>query len=137
MGALRPEIQIETALFPLRRTAVERSVTSFVAEAFSRAPELPAVACTSILETIAEKLVGLTRRAGAELAGLREERDPTLVRHVHDIHAVRDHYNAADVAELAREIMAADAAMRGQSFPAYQADPLAETLKALIMRRTT
>jgi Nucleotidyl transferase AbiEii toxin, Type IV TA system len=65
------------------------------------------------------------------LAGLRDKRDPTLVRHVYDLHAIRDHYDAADVAGLAREIMPADAAMRGQHFPAYQADPLAETLKAL------
>jgi len=130
-GALRPEIQIETAVFPLRRDAVDRPVSSFVAEAYSRPAEIPAIACASIAETAAEKLVALTRRAGAELAGLRDKRDPTLVRHLYDLHAIRDHYDAADVARLARQIMNADAALQGRDFPAYQADPLGETLKAI------
>jgi predicted nucleotidyltransferase component of viral defense system len=131
-GALRPEIQIETAVFPLRRAAVERPVISFVAEGFSRPAELPAMACAAIPETAAEKFVALTRRAGAELAGLRDKRDPTLVRHVYDLHVIRDHYDARDVVGLAREIMVADAATRGRNFPAYQANPIAETLKAIV-----
>jgi hypothetical protein len=43
----------------------------------------------------------------------------------------REQYDAADIAELAREIMIADAALRGKDFPAYAADPVAETLKAI------
>jgi len=130
-GALRPEIQIETALFPLRRPAIERPVTSFVAEGLARAPEVAAIECATIPETAAEKFVALTRRAGAELAGLRDKRDVTLVRHVYDLHVIRDHYDAADVAGLAGEIMIADAELHGQKYPAYQKDPLAETLKAV------
>lgn len=130
-GALRPEIQIETAVFPLRRAAVQCAVSSFIAEGYQRAPELPAIACASIVETAAEKLVGLTRRAGAELAGLRDKRDPTLVRHIYDLHAIREHYDAADVAALAPEIMIADAELRGEKFPAYQKDAIGETLKAI------
>jgi predicted nucleotidyltransferase component of viral defense system len=123
-GALRPEIQIETAVFPLRRPAVVCAVSSFVAQAYKRAPELAAIECASIVETAAEKLVALTRRAGAELAGLRDKPDPTLVRHVYDLHVIREHYDAADVAGLAVEIMVADAQLRGEKFPAYQRDPV-------------
>ncbi len=130
-GTLRPEIQIETAVFPLRCAAVERPVASFVAEGYSRPPEIPAIACASVAETIADKLVALTRRAGAELAGLREKRDTSLVRHIHDFHAVRASYDPAGVAALAREIMVEEAATRAQDFPAYQADPIGETLKAI------
>jgi hypothetical protein len=68
-GALRPTIQIETAVWPLRRAAVELPVISFVAEALLRPPEVAKIKCTSILETAADKFVALTRRAGAELAG--------------------------------------------------------------------
>ena len=46
-GILRPEIQIETAVWPLRLPAIERPVISFVAEAFSRAPEVPAIPCVA------------------------------------------------------------------------------------------
>jgi hypothetical protein len=59
-------------------------VISFVAEALRRPPEVASITCVSILETAVDKFVGLTRRAGAELAGL-DEPDPMLVRHVHDL----------------------------------------------------
>jgi predicted nucleotidyltransferase component of viral defense system len=130
-GTLRPEIKIETSVWAARRTPIERPVISFVAEAFKRPPELPAIACAAIVETAAEKFVALTRRAGAELAGVQRERDPTLVRHIYDLHAIRAHYDAADVVALAREIMQADADTYGHQFPAYRADPLAETLRAV------
>jgi hypothetical protein len=130
-GALRPEIQIETAVFPIRRPAVVCAVSSFVAQGYNRPPELAAIECASIAETAAEKLVALTRRAGAEFAGLRQKRDPTLVRHVYDLHAIREHYDAADAAALAAEIMLADAELRGEKFSAYQRDPVGETVKAI------
>jgi predicted nucleotidyltransferase component of viral defense system len=130
-GVLRPEIQIETTAWPVRTPTTDKPVRSFVAEAFDRPAEVAAIACAGIPETAAEKLVGLTRRIGAELAGLRKPRDPTLVRHVHDLHVIRKQYDLADVASLAREIMLDDAKTYGRDFPAYEADPLAETLKAI------
>ena len=128
---LRPEIQIETAVWPLRLPSVDRPVSSFVAEAFQRPPEVPAIPCVALVETVAEKFVALTRRAGAELADAGGPRDPTLVRHVYDLHTIRAHYDVADVALLARKIMLADAAAYGHQFPAYRADPVAETLRAV------
>ena len=53
-GALRPEIQIETAAFAAWRPPVERPVMAFIAEAFKRPPEVPAIACTATVETVAE-----------------------------------------------------------------------------------
>ena len=130
-GALRPEIKIETSVWPARRPAIELPVISFLAEAFKRSPEVPAIACAAIVETAAEKFVALTRRAGAELAGVQRERDPTLVRHIYDLHAIRPHYDPGEVIMLAREIMQTDAATYGHQFPAYGADPLGETLRAV------
>src|SRR3984893_10017114 len=129
-GALRPSIQIETAVWPLRRSAVDRAVISFVAQALRRRPEVASIACVSILETAADKFVGLTRRAGAELAGL-DEPDPTLVRHLHDLHALPGHYDPASVIALAREVMLADAEAYGNQFPAYRENPMRETLRAV------
>jgi hypothetical protein len=111
--------------------AVDKTVTSFVAEAYGRAPELQKIACSSVLETAAEKLVALTWRAGSGLAGLRDGRDPTLVRHIYDLHMIRDHYDAAEVASLARDVMKADAETRGDRFPAWKNDLLGETLRAI------
>lgn len=129
-GALRPTVQIETAAWPLRRPAVELPVISFMSEALQRPPEIAGIACVSILETAADKFVGLTRRADAELAGL-DEPDPTLVRHLHDLHVLREYYDPAEVAALAREVMLADAEAYGNQFPAYREDPMRETLRAV------
>jgi hypothetical protein len=52
-GALRPTIQIETAVWPLYRPAVNLPVFSFVAEALQRPPEVAKIECVSILETAA------------------------------------------------------------------------------------
>ena len=130
-GILRPEIQIETAVWPLRLPAINRSVISFMAEALNRAPEVSAIPCVALVETVAEKFVALTRRAGAELADAGGPRDPTLVRHVYDLHVMRAHYDPAEVAALARTIMLADAKAYGHQFPAYRKNPIAETLRAV------
>ena len=61
---------------------------------------------------------------------MQRERDPTLVRHIYDLHAIRAHYDPVEVAILAREIMQADADTYGRQFPAYRDNPLAETLRA-------
>jgi predicted nucleotidyltransferase component of viral defense system len=130
-GALRPEIQIETAVWPLRRRAVARPVISFVAEGFTRPAEVTSISCVSIVETAAEKFVALTRRVGAELAGAGGPRDPTLVRHLYDLHVIRAHYDASEVLALARTIMMADADAYGHQFLAYRANPIAATLQAV------
>jgi predicted nucleotidyltransferase component of viral defense system len=130
-GSLRPEIQIETAVWPLRRPAIGLAVTSFMAEAFKRPPEVPLISCASLVETVAEKFVALTRRAGAEFAEAGGLRDSTLVRHVYDLHAIRKHYNAAEVVALARTIMLTDVEAYGHQFPAYRDNPVAETLRAV------
>jgi hypothetical protein len=108
--------------------AVALPVISFVAEALRRPPEVATIECTSILETAADKFVALTRRVGA---GLVAEPDPTLVRHLHDLHALRNHYDPAEVAALAGEIMLADAAAYGNQFPAYRENPLEESHRAI------
>ena len=130
-GALRPEIQIEAAVWPLRGPAVELPVTSFVAEALGRPAEVSSMACVSITQTAAEKFVALTRRTAAEMAEAGGPRDPTLARHVYDLYVTRNHYDVAEVAALARTIMAHDAEVFGNQFPAYRKDPIGETLRAV------
>jgi predicted nucleotidyltransferase component of viral defense system len=130
-GALRPEIQIEVAAWPLRRPAVALPVSSFVAEALGRAPEVARIDCVSITQTAAEKFVALTRRTAAEMAQAGGPRDTTLERHIYDLHVIRERYDVADVAELARSIMPHDAEVFGNQFAAYRADAIGETLRAV------
>lgn len=128
-GVLRPEIKIEISAFPTRRPLTDRAVISFVAEANGAGAEIPSIACVSLVEIAAEKFVALTRRSGAAFAGL-QALDPTLPRHVYDLSRLEGQYDADDAARLALETMKDDAATRGGDFPAYQADPLGETLRA-------
>jgi predicted nucleotidyltransferase component of viral defense system len=130
-GVLRPEIQIETAFWPLRLQSENYPVRSFVAEAYERPAEVTAISCVSITETAAEKFVALTRRAGAELADAGGSRDATLVRHIYDLHMLREHFRTDEVVALAKQIMNADAADFGHQFPAYREDPIAETIRAV------
>ena len=107
---LRPTIQVELTYAELRLPRVLLPISSFVGEAYGLAPELPAMPCVSITETAAEKLVSLTRRTAMDLAGLSRDADPTLVRHIYDLHMMRDLVDAGEVARLAHDIAAADAA---------------------------
>jgi hypothetical protein len=128
---LRPEIQVETGVWPLRFPPIERPVISFVAGAFNRAPEVPSIPCVVLAETVAEKYVAPTRWAGAEIAEAGGPRDARLVRHIYDLHVIRAHYDPAEVAALTRTIMLADAKAYGHQFPAYRDNPIAEALQAV------
>ena len=66
-----------------------------------------------------------------QLAGQERKSDTTLVRHIYDLHVIRHHYDATEVAALAKIIMLQDAKEFGSQFPAYLDDPIAETKKAL------
>jgi predicted nucleotidyltransferase component of viral defense system len=128
---LRPTIQVELNYVALRLPTVRLPVASFIAEAFGRSPEVPDIACVSVDETAGEKLISLTRRTAMELADLGRDPDPTLVRHIYDLHVTREHYDSATVANLAREIMPLDAEEFGNQFPAYRNNPMDETRRAL------
>lgn len=133
---LRPTIQIELKHATLRLPRVTLPVSSFIAEALNRAPEVPAIACMNVTETAAEKLVSLTRRTAMDLAGLSRDFDPALVRHIYDLHVLRDHVDRGTVIALARDIAAADADEFRNQYPAYHADIAGETHKALDALRT-
>jgi hypothetical protein len=128
---LRPTIQIELTYAMLRRPSVCLPVASFAAEAYGTLPEVPGIDCVSITETAAEKLVGLTRRRAMEMAGLSRDPDPTLVRHIYDLHAIRGHIDQATTVELAGLIAQRDAEEFRNQYPAYHADIAGETHKAL------
>lgn len=71
-----------------------------------------------------------------DLAGLARDVDPTLVRHIYDLHMIRDLFNPAEVAALARDIAAADAVEFRNQYPAYATGIAGETKKALDALRT-
>ncbi len=92
--------------------------------------------CVSVTETAAEKLIALTRRIAMELAGLSRDPDPTLVRHIYDLHLMQGYVDPADVAGLAGAIAEADAKEFRNQYPDYAADISGETRKALSALQT-
>jgi hypothetical protein len=89
------------------------------------------IACVSVTETAAEKLIALTRKTAAELAGLVPNPDTTLVRHIYDLHAMLAHADVRAVTALASDIVRADAEQFRNQYPAYATDIAGETRKAL------
>ena len=131
-STLRPTIQVELNYAQLRLPAVLMPVSSFVAEAFERIPEVEAMPCVSVSETAAEKLVSLTRRTAMELRGLSRAPDPNLVRHIYDLYAIHTYIDRAVVIELARDIAQADAEEFSSQYPAYVNDIAGETHYACV-----
>ncbi len=129
-GVLRPTIQIELAVWPLLLPEVSLPIASFIAEANHRAPEVTRMACVSVAQTAAEKFVAVTRRIAAEVASASEP-DPTLVRHLYDLWAVRDHYRRPDAARLIPALIDSDAEAFGNQLPGYRADPMGATRAAI------
>ncbi len=129
---LRPTLQVELSYAALRLPSVRLPVASFVAEAQRRAPEIPAIDCVNVTETAAEKLVALTRRSAMALLGLGHQNDPTLVRHLYDLHMIRTQVDRPKLTELARVIAQQDAAEFKNQYPAYLADTAAESRRGLM-----
>lgn len=128
---LRPTIMVELNYAPLRRPTITLPVSSFVSEATKQLPEALAVPCVSIVETAAEKLVSITRRTAMELAGAGRDPDPTLVRHLYDLHMLRTLIVPDEVSILANAIAESDAREFANQHPAYASNPAAQTRLAL------
>jgi hypothetical protein len=129
-GVLRPTIQIELAVWPMLLADILLPVASFIAEANRRPAEVNAIACVSVAQTVAEKFVALTRRIAAETA-VKSDPDPTLIRHLYDLWAVRQNYDRVQAASLIPALMENDAEAFGNQFPVYRADPLGATHAAI------
>jgi len=125
MPSPSPARQIEITCGHPPQASATLPVRSSVAEEYSRPSEVTAIACVSVTETAAEKLVALTRRAAMELAGLSRDPAPTLVQHIYRLHVTCGHLDPAAVAALARDIAAAGAEASRNQYPPYTAPPAA------------
>ena len=90
----------------------------------------------SLTETAAEKLISLTRRTAMERAGLSRDPDPTLVRHIYDLHAMRAYIDMDQIVRLAQAIAVADGQEFRNQYPAYAADIAGETQAAVAALHT-
>jgi hypothetical protein len=106
---LSPDIKIEITFESTRRLPVVKPISSFVAKALRKTPEVEAIHCVDPLETAADKISAFLWRAKRDSILPEAKRDATLVRHLHDLVALRPVIDAAGL-----DFFAETAAMIGR-----------------------
>jgi len=112
---LRPHIRIEMSLHAAALPPVARPIASLVSLTQNQPPEIAAFLCVDPVETAADKLSALAWRVLARRRGSDND-DPTIVRHVHDLAALRPHVaTCSDFNALVRRAMAEDKGRAGET----------------------
>jgi hypothetical protein len=112
---LRPHIRIEMSLYAATLPPIARPIGSLVTLAQNKHPEIAAFLCVDPVETAADKLSALAWRVLARRRGSDND-DPTIVRHVHDLAALKPHVSAsADLPTLVGKAMADDTGRGGEA----------------------
>jgi hypothetical protein len=118
---LRPHIRIEMSLNAATLPPIARPLGSLVTLTQNRPPEIAAFLCVDPVETAADKLSALAWRVLARRRGSDND-DPTIVRHVHDLAALKPHVTTSgDFRTLVRKAMADDTGRGGEA--TASADP--------------
>jgi predicted nucleotidyltransferase component of viral defense system len=86
---LRPHIRVEMSLTASTLPPVPRPLGSLIVMAQNKPPEIASFPCVQPVETAADKLSALAWRVHARRRGTDDD-DPTIVRHLHDLAALKD-----------------------------------------------
>ena len=130
---LRPHIRVEMSLAGAALPPTPRPIGSLIARITNQPPEVAAFLCVDPVETAADKMSALAWRVHARTRGTPDD-DPTIVRHVHDLAALRATIEASD--DFARLVWAARAEDRGRGGETVSsADPT--TLFGSMLERLT
>ena len=115
MAGLRPHIRVEMSLMPPALPSIARPIGSLIAMAQGQSPEIAAFPCVDPVETAADKVSALAWRVHARQRG-GENDDPTIIRHLHDLAALKASAAASrDFVTLVRKATAADAGRGGEA----------------------
>lgn len=106
---IRPHLQVEMTFTGTHAPPIERPVQSLLGRALKMPVEVAGILCVDPIETAADKISALAWRTAARDRKSAED-DPTIVRHLHDLAALRPLVEAdARLRPLARKILDADA----------------------------
>lgn len=121
---LRPHIRIEMSLNAATLPPIVRPLASMIGTAQGAQPEIAAFLCVNPVETAADKLSALAWRVHARQRGADND-DPTIVRHVHDLAALKPHAAASGSFQtLVRKAMADDKDRGGNAIASSDATAL-------------
>ena len=86
--SLRAELKVDFIETDLLSAPEIRAISSFYAKFGKQKPEVGSIACTSINDTMAEKIVSMLRRTASYQRNSERADDPALVRHIYDVHCI-------------------------------------------------
>jgi hypothetical protein len=118
---LRPHIRVEMSLEQPALPSTERPIGSLIGAAQGKPPEVAAFLCVDPVETAADKLSALAWRVHARRRGSAGD-DPTIIRHLHDLAALRAAAGASlEFPRLVQGALATDKGRGGEA--AVPSDP--------------
>jgi predicted nucleotidyltransferase component of viral defense system len=132
VDALRPELQLEiTESSPLEDPTL-RPVGSLYSEVATLPSEITSFLCVTESSIASEKFISLLRRTAAFTRDNSLPDDETLIRHVYDLHIMRDILLDLDrMSGLVDSVIAIDSAQFSAKHKEFAKDPKSELLFAL------
>lgn len=122
--ALRPNLQLEiTEASPSTGISI-RKIDSLLFESAGIGDGSLTIDCITVETTAAEKFVSLLRRTAAFARDSEKKDDPTLIRHVYDLHLILESGTDTDqIADLIETVIEQDAKQFGNQHPEFQSAP--------------
>lgn len=124
--ALRPHLKLELTESCLLEPAIVKPIASLYAEVAKENPEINNFPCATISSIAGEKFVALLRRTAAFDRDNTKNDDETLVRHVYDLHLIRDLIDDAVLKKLVSQVIQIDLEQFGNQSPQFKSNPMAE-----------
>lgn len=125
---LRPFIKLEFIESDSLDAPEFRPIQSLYAKSLQSTAELETMACASILETQAEKLLSMLRRTASLARSADRDDDKALIRHVYDTHLIQT-TQASDIESLAtlmKNAIRIDVARYGNQHHEFAQTPINE-----------
>jgi predicted nucleotidyltransferase component of viral defense system len=136
-GSLRPHLSLEFTVRTPRFATTKMPISYLIDRLAQRESQTVHMSCIAVEETLAEKVLSFLRRHAEHRAGVRNDWDEALVRHIYDTYCiVRSDASIADrAAEHFRELVVFDV----EEFPKhaeFATDPKKCMEQALIVAET-
>lgn len=135
IDALRPHLKLELTESSLLDPAIIKPISSLYAEVAQEAPEIEGFSCASLSSIASEKFVALLRRTATFDRDNTKEDDETLVRHIYDLHLIRNLLNNDAVKSFVSQVIQTDMEQFGNQSTQFRDNPLEELnhgLKVLV-----
>lgn len=126
IDALRPHLKLELTESCLLESAVMKPISSLFAEVAKEEPEIEGYSCATISSIASEKFVALLRRTAAFDRDNTKDDDETLIRHVYDLHLIRDLLDNDVLKELVSRVIQIDVDHFGNQSTQFRDNPLEE-----------